>query len=188
MSNGPKDHQQPGDRSAGEDVGFESWRGNSTQHHSNYPINSGGNEHFSPYYTNTSFQYQTFGAGDGTWSNGTDPVTFLPGYSGQMSHDGYGMENVFSNTGGGFGNFGQPYHNYFHGNGDFSAWGTPRKARYEDYYQHRSGENYPSGVGDNKLIEQGVQGLSINSKVHSLLVTIKFFFFFLFSFKIINLI
>ncbi|XP_008208759.1 YTH domain-containing family protein 3 isoform X2 [Nasonia vitripennis] len=170
VSNGPKEHQQPGDHSTGEDIGFESWRGgNSTQHHSSYPIGSSGNDHYSPYYAGTSFQYQTFGAGDGTWSNGTDPVTFLPGYGGQMSHDAYGMEGVFStNAGGSFGNFGQPtFPNYFHGNGDFSAWGTPnRKARYEDYYQHRSGDSYgASSIGDNKAIEQGVQGLSIGSKV-----------------------
>ncbi|XP_058793681.1 YTH domain-containing family protein 1 [Phymastichus coffea] len=168
VNNGPKEHQ-PGDHSTGEDIGFESWRGgNSTQHHSNYPIGSGGNDHYSPYYAGTSFQYQTpFGGGDGTWSNGTDPVTFLPGYGGQMSHDAYGMEGVFgSNAGGSFGNFAQPtFPNYFHGNGDFSAWGTPRKARYEDYYPHRSGDNYGSTIGDGKAIEQGVQGLSIGSKV-----------------------
>ncbi|KAJ8683932.1 hypothetical protein QAD02_019724 [Eretmocerus hayati] len=165
VSNGPKEHH-PGEHAPGEDIGFESWRGgNNAQHHSNYPISSGGNDHYTPYY-GTSFQYQTFGAGDGTWSNGTDPVTFLPGYGGQMSHDAYGMEGVFStNAGGGFGNFNQPtYPNYFHGNGDFSAWGTPRKPRYEDFYQHRGGDNYGSGIGDNKTIEQGVQGLSIGSK------------------------
>ena len=166
MSNGPKEHQQPGEHSTGEDIGFESWRGgNNTQHHSSYPIGGSNNDHYSPYYPGTSFQYQTFGAGDGTWSNGTDPVTFLPGYSGQISHDAYNMEGVFStNSGSSFGSGYNPPFNYFHGNGDFSAWGTPRKARYEDYYQHRSGDSYGSSIGD-KTIEQGVQGLSIGSKV-----------------------
>ena len=163
MSNGPKEHQ-PGDHSTGEDIGFESWRGgNSNQHHSNYPISGGGNDHYSPYYANTSFQYQTFGAGDGTWSNGTDSVTFLPSYTGQMSHDAYGMESgVFSNAGGSFG-FNQPF-NYFHGNGDYNAWGAPRKPRYDEYYQQRSGDNYGSNIGE-KPLEQSMQGLSIGSKV-----------------------
>lgn len=164
MSNGPKDHQ-PGEHPS-EDIGFETWRGGNTnqqQHHSNYPV--GGNDHYTPTYYGTSFPYQTFGAaGDGPWSNGTDPVTFLPGYGGQMSHDAYGMEGVFSNAAGSFGNFSQPtYANYFHGNGDFSAWGSSRKNRYEDYYPPRSSDGY--GIGDTKSIEQGVQGLSIGSKV-----------------------
>ncbi|KMQ98217.1 yth domain family protein 1-like protein [Lasius niger] len=170
VSNGPKEHQQQQqtEHAAGEDTGFDSWRGgNNAQHHSSYPIGTG--DPYSPYYAGTSFPYQTFGAGDGTWSNGTDPVAFLSGYGGQISHDAYGaMDGMFSASaaGGGFSAFGQPPFNYFHGNGDFSAWGTPRRTKYEDYYQPpRGNESYAnpaaSGTGEIKSIEQGVQGLSI---------------------------
>ncbi|KAK0180346.1 hypothetical protein PV327_005998 [Microctonus hyperodae] len=174
-SNGPKEHQaqqqqqqQQQSDHAGDESNFDSWRGgNNTQHHSNYPIGTG--EPY-PYYANTSFQYQTFGAGDGTWSNGTDPVAFLSGYGGQISHDAYGMDQMFSTgAGGGFGGFGQPAFNYFPaGNGDFNAWGTPRKARYEEYYpQPRGNENYQNAAGgsDVKTIDQGVQGLSIGGEI-----------------------
>lgn len=168
VSNGPKEHQQQQqtEHAAGEDTSFDSWRGgNNAQHHSSYPIGTG--DPYSPYYASTSFPYQTFGAGDGTWSNGTDPVAFLSGYGGQISHDAYGMDGMFSASaaGGGFSAFGQPPFNYFHGNGDFSAWGTPRRTKYEDYYQPRGNESYASpaasGTGEIKTIEQGVQGLSI---------------------------
>ncbi|XP_012231705.2 YTH domain-containing family protein 3 isoform X1 [Linepithema humile] len=169
VSNGPKEHQQQQqtEHAAGEDTGFDSWRGgNSAQHHSSYPIGTG--DPYSPYYAGSTFPYQTFGAGDGTWSNGTDPVAFLSGYGGQISHDAYGMDGMFSASaaGGGFSAFGQPPFNYFHGNGDFSAWGTPRRTKYEDYYQPpRGNESYgnpaASGAGEIKTIEQGVQGLSI---------------------------
>ncbi|EZA47765.1 hypothetical protein DMN91_010249 [Ooceraea biroi] len=169
VSNGPKEHQQQQtEHATGEDTGFDSWRGgNNAQHHSSYPIGTG--DPYSPYYAGTSFPYQAFGAGDGTWSNGTDPVAFLSGYGGQISHaDAYGMDGMFSASaaGGGFSAFGQPPFNYFHGNGDFSAWGTPRRTKYEDYYQPpRGNESYgnpaASGTGEIKTIEQGVQGLSI---------------------------
>ncbi|EFN60204.1 YTH domain family protein 2 [Camponotus floridanus] len=166
VSNGPKEHQQQQqtEHAAGEDTGFDSWRGgNNAQHHSSYPIGTG--DPYSPYYPGTSFPYQTFGAGDGTWSNGTDPVAFLSGYGGQISHDAYGtIDGMFSASaaGGGFSAFGQPPFNYFHGNGDFSAWGTPRRTKYEDYYQPpRGNESYAnpaaSGTGEIKSIEQGVQ-------------------------------
>ncbi|XP_066601106.1 YTH domain-containing family protein 3 isoform X2 [Prorops nasuta] len=168
LSNGPKEHQQQQQQSehaGGEDNTFDSWRGgNNTQHHSNYPIGTG--DPYSTYYAGASFPYQTFGAGDGTWSNGTDTVAYLSGYGGQIGHDAYGMDGMFSaSTGGGFSTFGQPAFNYFHGNGDFSAWGTPRKTRYEDYYQPpRGSENYPAqSSGEIKTIEQSVQNLSIGS-------------------------
>lgn len=32
-----------------------------------------------------TYPYQAYGVGDGTWSNGTDPMTFLSGYP----HDSY---------------------------------------------------------------------------------------------------
>lgn len=70
--------------------------------------------------------YPTFGVGDGTWSNGGDPMGFLSGYTGDMGHGSYGMDGMFgggggtfSATGGGFGTFGGPTaaagFNYFHG-------------------------------------------------------------------------
>ncbi|KAL0103393.1 hypothetical protein PUN28_017571 [Cardiocondyla obscurior] len=78
------------------------------------------------------------------------------------------MDGMFSASaaGGGFSAFGQPPFNYFHGNGDFNTWGTPRRTKYEDYYQPRGNESYvspaASGGGDiNKTIEQRVQNLSI---------------------------
>ncbi|XP_015126342.1 YTH domain-containing family protein 2 isoform X1 [Diachasma alloeum] len=164
-SNGPKEHQaqqQQGGDHAGDDSSFDSWRGgNNTQHHSNYPIGTG--EPY-PYYAGTSFQYQTFGAGDGTWSNGTESVAFLSGYGGQMGHDAYGMDQMFSTgAGGGFGGFGQPaFTNYFPGNGDFNAWGTtPRKARYEDYYPQPRNQDGTYPANDMKNLEQTVQGLSL---------------------------
>ncbi|XP_076661428.1 YTH domain-containing family protein isoform X2 [Halictus rubicundus] len=166
VSNGPKEHQQQPqtEHAGGEDTGFDSWRGGNNTHHSSYPIGTG--DPYSTYYAGTSFPYQTFGAGDGTWSNGTDPVTFLSGYGGQIGHDAYSMDGMFSaSAGGGFSTFGQPAFNYFHGNGDFSAWGTPRKTRYEDYYQApRGNENYPTPSNTEiKAIEQSVQGLSLGS-------------------------
>lgn len=35
-----------------------------------------------------TYPYQAYGVGDGTWSNGTDPMTFLSGYP----HDSYSMD------------------------------------------------------------------------------------------------
>lgn len=122
-------------------------------------------------YYGTSFPYQTFGVGDGTWSNGGDPMTFLGGYGGQMGHDSYGMEGMFGGGGGGFGGaFAQPTapaagFNYFHGNGDYSTWGSSaamsRKPHYEDYYRGSDGGMY-SAVDSLKGVEQGMQGLGLS--------------------------
>ena len=138
-------------------------------------------------YYGTSFPFQAFGVGDGTWSNGGDPMTFLSSYGGQMGHDSYGMDGMFGGGGGGFGTaFGQPAaaaaaaaasFNYFHGNGDFSTWGNSaamsRKPHYDDYY--RGGEGIygaatAAGVGSSagggvdglKAVEQGMQGLGLS--------------------------
>ena len=35
-----------------------------------------------------TYPYQAYGVGDGTWSNGTDPMAFLSGYP----HDSYSMD------------------------------------------------------------------------------------------------
>lgn len=38
-----------------------------------------------------TYPYQAYGVGDGTWSNGTDPMTFLSGYP----HDSYSMDGMW---------------------------------------------------------------------------------------------
>ncbi|RZF36138.1 hypothetical protein LSTR_LSTR013634 [Laodelphax striatellus] len=131
-----------------------------------------------PYMSNyygTSFPYQAFGVGDGTWSNGGDPMTFLGSYGQQMGHDSYAasMDGMFGGGGGGFGGaFGQPAapapsFNYFHGNGDYSTWGgsapqpqpsMARKQHYDDYYRDNM---YGAGMDQLKTVEQSMQGLSL---------------------------
>lgn len=98
-------------------------------------------------------------------------MTFLGGYGGQMGHDSYGMEGMFGGGGGGFGGaFAQPTapaagFNYFHGNGDYSTWGSSaamsRKPHYEDYYRGSDGGMY-SAVDSLKGVEQGMQGLGLS--------------------------
>ncbi|XP_067014569.1 YTH domain-containing family protein 3 [Anabrus simplex] len=180
VTNGPKDH-------VNEHEDFDSWR---TQHHQGYntPISTSmaSDPYMSNYY-GTSFPYQAFGVGDGTWSNGGDPMTFLSGYGGQMGHDSYGMDGMFGGGGGGFGTaFGQPAaaaaaaagFNYFHGNGDYSTWGNSaamsRKPHYEDYYRGGDGMygaatatapgvgGSGGGVDSLKAVEQGMQGLGLS--------------------------
>ncbi|XP_047109186.1 YTH domain-containing family protein 3 [Schistocerca piceifrons] len=173
VSNGPKDH-------VNEHEDFDSWR---TQHHQGYNTPISTSMASDPYnmsnYYGTSFPYQAFGVGDGTWSNGGDPMTFLGGYGGQMGHDSYSMDGMFGGGGGGFGTaFGQPAaaaaaaaagFNYFHGNGDFSTWGSSaapisRKPHYDDYYRGGDGMYTTPGVGgsDVKAVEQGMQGLGLS--------------------------
>lgn len=38
-----------------------------------------------------TYPYQAYGVGDGTWSNGTDAMTFLGGYP----HDSYSMDGKY---------------------------------------------------------------------------------------------
>ncbi|XP_046392932.1 YTH domain-containing family protein 2 [Ischnura elegans] len=157
VSNGPKDH-------VNEHEDFDSWR---TQHHQGYSTPISTSMASDPYISNyygTSFPYQAFGVGDGTWSNGGDPMTFLGGYGGQISHDSYGMDGMFGGGGGAFGTFGaQPAYNYFHGGGggggggaggnggDYSTWGAAgssmsRKPHYEDYYRDGAAAVAAAGV------------------------------------------
>ncbi|XP_073983803.1 YTH domain-containing family protein isoform X2 [Rhodnius prolixus] len=116
---------------------------------------------YMPNYYGTSFPYQAFGVGDGTWSN-SDPMTFLGGYGGQISHDSYGMDGMF---GGAFGQAAAPAtgFNYFHGNGDYSTWGSSaamsRKPHYDEYY--RQGDPMYPGGESLKSIEHGMQGLGL---------------------------
>ncbi|KAJ4447907.1 hypothetical protein ANN_09916 [Periplaneta americana] len=180
VSNGPKDH-------VGDHEEFDSWR---TPHHQGYNTPISTSMASDPYsmssYYGTSFPYQAFGVGDGTWSNGGDPMTFLGGYGGQMGHDSYGMDGMFGGGGGGFGTaFGQPAaaaaaaagFNYFHGNGDYSTWGSSaamsRKPHYDDYYRGGDGmygaataagvgSSAGGGVDGLKAVEQGMQGLGLS--------------------------
>nr|CAH7743457.1 unnamed protein product [Callosobruchus chinensis] len=82
-----------------------------------------------------TYPYQAYGVGDGTWSNGTDPMTFLSGYP----HDSYSMDGVFGPPSTTFSSpaaFGQPpppthpsSFNYFHpsngGGATAAATGPP---------------------------------------------------------------
>ncbi|CAG0887497.1 unnamed protein product [Darwinula stevensoni] len=153
-SNGPRD-------GVNEHEDFDSWRG----HHQGYTgamstsISDAG--YIPNYYgTSAAFPYQTgFRVGDGPWSNG-DPMTFLGGYGGQISHDSYNLDGMFGPSG--FSGFGQPSFNYqFHGNGDYSAWGSNvldrSKPHYGDYYRDMYGDDR-SGL---RGVEQGMQGLAL---------------------------
>lgn len=154
VTNGPKEH-------VNEHEDFDTWR---AQQHQNYttPISTtmASDPYMSNYY-GTSFPYQAFGVGDGTWSN-NDPMTFLGGYGGQISHDSYGMDGMF---GGAFGQAGGPAtgFNYFPGNGDYSTWGNSaamsRKPHYDDYYRH--GDPMYAGGEALKSIEHGMQTLGL---------------------------
>ncbi|XP_063223922.1 YTH domain-containing family protein 1 isoform X2 [Bacillus rossius redtenbacheri] len=165
--NGPKDH-------VNEHEDFDSWR---APHHQGYnnaiSTSMASDPYLSSYYGAASFPYQAFGVGEGTWSNGGDPMTFLGGYGNQMGHDSYGMDGMFGGGGTGFGTaFGQPAaagFNYFHSSGDYSTWAPTRK--YDDYY--RSGDNMygaatapgvggSGGVDGLKAVEQGMQVLGLS--------------------------
>lgn len=120
------------------------------------------------FYGTSTFAYQAYGVGDGTWSNGDAPMPFMGGYTGHMGQDSYGMEGMFSTGGTGFNTtFGQPGFNYFHSNGDFSTWGNspggamPRKAHYDEYYRASEIAAYGGGV-DVKAVEHGMQGLGLS--------------------------
>ncbi|KAK7083224.1 YTH domain-containing protein 2 [Halocaridina rubra] len=117
--------------------------------------------YMSSYYM-TSAPYQTFGVGDGTWSNGGDHMqTFLSGYGGQMGYDSHSaIDGMFSS--GSFSGFNPTGFNYgFHGNGDYNAWsGSDVRGgnkQYDDYYQ-RDGVYADDRV---KVLDQGVQGLTL---------------------------
>ncbi|XP_014244078.1 YTH domain-containing family protein 3 isoform X2 [Cimex lectularius] len=149
VTNGPKEHVT-------EHEDFDTWR---AQQHQGYttPISTTmASDPYMPNYYGTSFPYQAFGVGDGTWSN-SDPMTFLGGYGGQMAPDSYSMDGMF---GGAFGQAAAPAtgFNYFHGNGDYSTWGNSaamsRKPHYDEF------PIYP-GVEALKGIEHGMQGLGL---------------------------
>ncbi|BES97374.1 YT521-B-like domain [Nesidiocoris tenuis] len=162
VSNGPKDHVEHED--------FDSWR--QTQHQGyTTPISTTmASDPYIPNYYANSFPFQAFGVSEGTWSNNEAAVPFLGNYGGQsMGHDSYGMDGVF---GGAFGQAAAPAtgFNYFHGNSDYSTWGTsaamPRKPHYDEYYRQEN-TIYPGGEAL-KGIEHGMQGLGLSEpKVES---------------------
>ncbi|XP_022246635.1 YTH domain-containing family protein 2-like isoform X1 [Limulus polyphemus] len=160
VPNGPKDEE------------FDTWR-NQPQQAYNAAMSSSsmGDPYMPGYYPSMSFPYLNQGLGDGAWSNGGDPMTFLGGYGGQMggtdqhSHymDGMFGQNSFTGYSQGF--------NFFHGgSGDYSAWGNsgmggckPGPAGHgyhEDYYR----DAYEQVVerGALKHVEQGMGGLSLS--------------------------
>lgn len=122
-------------------------------------------------YYGMSFPYQNLGLGEGAWSNGSEAMTFLGGYGGQMGNEQHShyMDSMLG--GGGFGGFSQPNFNYFHGNGDYSAWGTSNLGRkpnshshYDDYYRDMYSDQSTERT-EMKPVEQGMQGLTISDKV-----------------------
>lgn len=155
VTNGPKEH-------VSEHEEFDTWR---AQQHQGYtaPIpTTMASEPFLTNYYGTSFPYQTFGVGEGTWSN-SEPMTFLSGYGSQMGHDSFGMDGMF---GGAFGQAAAASatgFNYFHGNGDYSTWGNSaalsRKPHYDEFY--RQGDPVYLGGEGLKGIEQRMQGLGL---------------------------
>lgn len=79
----------------------------------------------------------------------------------------FGPSTTFSTTA-----FGQPStFNYFHGNGDYSTWGSQlnqqRKPHYDDYYRADTQNMYatPQAMQDSNLalksVEQGMQNLGL---------------------------
>ncbi|GBP41588.1 YTH domain-containing family protein 1 [Eumeta japonica] len=156
VTNAPKEQQLE----SGGELAEASWRHQQQQASYAPPISSAADPYNAAgYYGTTALPYQAFGVGDGTWSNGTDPMTFLGGYN---PHDSYGMDGVFgpSTTPFSTAAFGQPASsfNYFHGNGDFSTWGQLGRAKQYDEYYRAEGLYVPDGL---KAMEAGVQALSL---------------------------
>lgn len=122
------------------------------------------------YYASMSFPYLNQGLGDGAWSNGGDPMTFLGGYGGQIAggdqHSHY-MEGMFSQSS--FGGYNQGF-NFFPGSGgDYSAWGNSglgarKPAAHGTYHDDYYRDTYDQGMERNALkhVEQSMGGLSLN--------------------------
>lgn len=126
------------------------------------------------YYASMSYSFVNQGLGEGAWSNGGDPMTFLGGYGGQMGSgdQSHYMDGMFGQNS--FSGYNQSF-NYFPSGGgsDYSTWGnsamppTPRKTGHgtypptqEDYYR----DTYDQGAIDRnalKHMEQGMGGLTI---------------------------
>ncbi|KAJ8974919.1 hypothetical protein NQ317_010202, partial [Molorchus minor] len=112
-----------------------------------------------------TYPYQAYGVGDGTWSNGTDPMTFLSGYP----HDSYSMddERMFGpsttfSTPTAFA--GQPSSfNYFHSKRRLQHLGksTRGQRKYDDYYRDHQ-NMYTQAMPESALksVEQAMQNLA----------------------------
>ncbi|XP_028134072.1 YTH domain-containing family protein 3 isoform X1 [Diabrotica virgifera virgifera] len=179
VSNGPKEQLGVGEGAVGSEE-FEPWRNqqqNTTAHTAygaSVPISSATdiyNMSTAGYYgSGGTYPYQAYGVGDGTWSNGTDPMTFLSGYP----HDSYSMDGMFGpsttfSTPTAFA--GQPSSfNYFHSNGDFNTWGSQLggQRKYDDYYRDHP-NMYTQAMPDSSLksVEQAMQNLDLKASIDS---------------------
>ncbi|XP_054719565.1 YTH domain-containing family protein 3-like [Uloborus diversus] len=162
VANGPKDMVK--------DEEFESWR---NQPHQTYnpPMSSSSlpDPYMPSYYASMSYSFVNQGLGEGAWSNGGDPMTFLGGYGGQMGSgdQSHYMDGMFGQNS--FSGYNQSF-NYFPSGtgGDYSTWGSSamgtRKTGHgtypEEYYTR---DTYDQGIDRNALkhMEQGMGGLSI---------------------------
>ncbi|XP_023014103.2 YTH domain-containing family protein [Leptinotarsa decemlineata] len=179
VSNGPKEQLGGGEGASGSEE-FEPWRNQqqNTAPHTAYgasvPISSATdiyNMGTAGYYgSGGTYPYQAYGVGDGTWSNGTDPMTFLSGYP----HDSYSMDGMFGPSTP-FSNptafAGQPSSfNYFHSNGDYNTWGSQLggQRKYDDYYRDQQ-NMYTQAIPDSALksVEQAMQNLDLKSSMDS---------------------
>lgn len=143
VSNGPKEQLGAGEGANGSEE-FEPWRSQQQQqqnsaHTAAYgasvPIST-ATDIYSYYGSGGTYPYQAYGVGDGTWSNGTDPMTFLSGGY-PAAHDSYSMDGMFGPSTTAFSTptafAGQPPNsfNYFHSNvsnGDYNTWGGSQLA------------------------------------------------------------
>lgn len=162
VANGPKDMVK--------DEEFESWRSQPHQQTYNPPMSSSSlpDPYMPSYYASMSYSFVNQGLGDGAWSNGGDPMTFLGGYGGQMGSgdQSHYMDGMFGQNS--FSGYNQSF-NYFPsgGGGDYSTWGNSamgtRKTGHgtypEDYYR----DTYDQALDRNALkhMEQGMGGLTI---------------------------
>ncbi|CAG9854915.1 unnamed protein product [Phyllotreta striolata] len=178
VSNGSKEQLGAGEGATGSEE-FEPWRNqqqNTTAHTAygaSVPISSATdiyNMSTAGYYgSGGTYPYQAYGVGDGTWSNGTDPMTFLSGYP----HDSYSMDGMFGPSTA----FSTPpfagqhsSFNYFHSNGDFNTWGSQLggQRKYDDYYRDHQ-NMYTQAMPDSTLksVEQAMQNLDLKSSMDS---------------------
>ncbi|XP_019876443.1 YTH domain-containing family protein 2 [Aethina tumida] len=186
VSNGPKEQLGAGEGASGSEE-FEPWRSaqqqqqqqqqNSAAHAygASVPISTGTdlyNMNTAGYYgSGGTYPYQAYGVGDGTWSNGTDPMTFL----GTYGHDTYSMDGMFGpsttfSTATAFAAGQHSSFNYFHSNGgDYNTWGSQlggqqQQRKYDDYYRGDPQNMYTQQMPDSlKNVEQAMQNLDMKS-------------------------
>ncbi|XP_013777136.1 YTH domain-containing family protein 1-like isoform X2 [Limulus polyphemus] len=151
---------------------FDTWK---NQHHPTYSSSVSSANMGDPYscmtnyYATMPFQYvNQSGLGEATWSNGSDPVTFLSGYSGQLGagdqHAPY-MDGMFGQSS--FPGYGQGF-NFFHGtSSDYSALGGSgmggRKPVGHDYPEDYIQECYEQNRDQTAVrkLEQGMSNLMV---------------------------